>query len=647
MAWNRKPPYWLTIFTIHVLLTCSTILSDPQDPIRLLTFKQSLTNTGALDTTWKISTTPCTSDDKVNWKGVICKNNGTVFGLQLENMGLGGRIDIDTLAGIASLRSLSFTNNTFEGSMPDLLKLSVPLRGIFLSNNKFSGEIVHDAFTGMTALTKVELANNGFTGKIPESLTKLPILADLQLQNNAFEGEIPNFEQKDLKVNFANNKLNGSIPKGLRNQDPSSFSGDSLCGKPLKACKKKLSKLMIIIIGVASLVAVLALIIIALYILRAKKRRKNMYINHQATKIVKNHQATTKIDKKNANEIQVRKEENYKRTDNGGKLHFVMNDREKFELEDLLRASADVLGSGSFGSSYKAMLAKGPAVVVKRFKEMTNVGKEDFHAHMRLLGSLSHPNLLPLVAFYYKRDEKLLISDFAINGSLASHLHVKRQPDEPGLDWATRLKIIKGVARGLDYLYQQLPRLSLPHGHLKSSNVLLDDAFNPLLADYALVPVINKDHAQHLMAAYKSPEFTQHGRTTKKTDVWCLGILILELLTGKFPANYLEQQGKGGKPDLGTWVNSVVREEWTGEVFDKEMKGTKNGEGQMLKLLKIGMCCCEWNIARRWDIKEAIENIEGLKEKEDDEEYSSYASEGDAYSSRGMDDDNFSFSVTS
>ncbi|KAI3756141.1 hypothetical protein L1987_55955 [Smallanthus sonchifolius] len=265
------------------------------------------------------------------------------------------------------------------------------------------------------------------------------------------------------------------------------------------------------------------------------------------------------------------KQATYKRSDNGGKLHFVRTDRERFELEDLLRASADVLGSGSFGSSYKAMLAGLSPVVVK--------------------------------------------SDFDTNGSLASHLHVKRRPDEPGLDWATRLKIIKGVARGLGYLYEELPRLSLPHGHLKSSNVLLDDDFNPLLSDYALVPVINKEHAQHHMVAFKSPEFTQHKHTTKKTDIWWLGILILEMLTGKYPANYLEQ-------------------------------GTKNGEGEMLKLLKVGMRCCEWDVARRCDIREAVEKIEELKEREDEEEFSSYASEGDAYYSRAMEDDNFFFSVT-
>lgn len=193
------------------------------------------------------------------------------------------------------------------------------------------------------------------------------------------------------------------------------------------------------------------------------------------------------------------------------------------------------------------------------------------------------------------------------------------------------------------YLYKELPKLPLPHGHLKSSNVLLDKNYEPLLADYALAPLINKDHAQQFMVAYKSPESTQNERLTRKTDIWSLGILILELLTGKFPANYLKR-GRGPSADLATWVNSVVREEWTGEVFDKDMNSGRSGsgEGQMLRLLKIGMCCCEWDVERRWDLREAVDRIEELKEKDGDgdDDYSySYASEGDMYSSRAMTDD--------
>ena len=82
-----------------------------------------------------------------------------------------------------------------------------------------------------------------------------------------------------------------------------------------------------------------------------------------------------------------------------GKLYFVRNESVRFDLQDLLRASAEVLGSGSFGSSYKAVLLSGPTMVVKRFRQMNNIGKEEFHDHMRSLGRLSHPNLLPLMDF--------------------------------------------------------------------------------------------------------------------------------------------------------------------------------------------------------------------------------------------------------
>lgn len=99
----------------------------------------------------------------------------------------------------------------------------------------------------------------------------------------------------------------------------------------------------------------------------------------------------------------------------------------RFDLQDLLRSSAEVLGGGTFGSTYKALVLNGSvdshALVVKRFRQMNSVGKREFFEHMRRLGSLSHPNLLALVAFYYRKEEKLLVSEFVANGSLAGHLH--------------------------------------------------------------------------------------------------------------------------------------------------------------------------------------------------------------------------------
>ncbi|KAK1382296.1 hypothetical protein POM88_020031 [Heracleum sosnowskyi] len=116
--------------------------------------------------------------------------------------------------------------------------------------------------------------------------------------------------------------------------------------------------------------------------------------------------------------------------ENSMKLTFLRKDRPKFNLSDLLRASTEILGSGMFGSTYKADLGDGSsrggkspysAVVVKRYRKMNNVGREDFQEHTRRLGKFRHPNLLPLVAYYYRKEDKLLVSDYVANGSLAFH----------------------------------------------------------------------------------------------------------------------------------------------------------------------------------------------------------------------------------
>ncbi|XP_058068615.1 pollen receptor-like kinase 4 [Magnolia sinica] len=629
----------LALLTIFLHILTSPHAATAADSDVLLNFKKSIGNNAVLSS-WTQGSSPCKPDGTANWLGVLCKNE-TVRGLQLQNMGLTGRIDIDVLMGLPNLRTLSFMNNSFGGLMPNVGKLN-NLKSMFLSGNRFSGEIPKNAFEGMVMLKKVYLSRNGFSGPIPDSLVGLTRLIELGLEENQFTGTIPNFQQREWKsMNFSYNKLEGQIPVGLRKIDSSSFAGNkALCGEPMDTpCKKskKLSMTLLIVLILIATTVVLAIVGTIFILVRQRHgRSRSSEIQSSNQKKVTSYGGdppdygspdySGHDDKKAGKDY------------GQGNLVFLREDREKFGLQDLLRASAQVLGNGSFGSAYKAVLLSGPAVVVKRFREMNGVGKEEFQDHMRRLGKLRHPNLLPLVAFYYKKEEKLLVSDHIANGNLVQLLHSNRSQGRRILDWPTRLKIIKGVARGMAHLYNELPNLTLPHGHLKSSNVLLDESYEPLIADYALAPMMNKDQAKQLMVAYQSPECVRYGHVTKQSDVWCLGILILEILTGKFPGNYNRQ--KGGGTDLASWVNSVVREEWTGEVFDGEMQGTKNGEGEMLKLLQVGLGCCERDVEKRWGLIQAVERIEELKEREN-EEYSSFGSEGEMYSSR----DEFSFSM--
>ncbi|KAK8598027.1 hypothetical protein V6N13_095419 [Hibiscus sabdariffa] len=633
MAFRRQlQPFILLLFS---MLSISYAVSDSEI---LLKFKSSLTNHTALKS-WKNNSNPICHGKRTKWIGVVCQE-GSIFGLKLDNMGLSGTIDANALIALSNLRTLSFMNNNFNGSFPKFNKLT-GLRSIYLSYNRFSGYIPGNAFQGMVRLNKLYLSKNRFTGPIPASVATLPKLWDLKLDGNRFSGKIPDFKQKELYVvDLSNNQLEGPIPSSLRKMNPDMFAGNKgVCGAPLKPCestlvdtndiiapylKKMISTwviLMPIVVGVFLLLAIVALI----RIIQRKKQQPTL---------------TVKASSNPKTEAGLKVEDRASAA-SSPKLTFLRDedDRDKFDLPDLLKASAEILGSGCFGASYKTALPNGTAMVVKRYKHMNGVAKEDFQEHMRRIERLNHSNVLTIVAYHYRKEEKLIVCDFAQNCSLAVHLHAPQTLGQTGLDWPTRLKIVKGVAKGLAYLHKELPSLIAPHGHLKSSNVLLNENFEPLLTDYALIPVVNPGSAHKFMVAYKSPEYVQHGRVTKKTDVWGLGILILEIMTGKLPSNFLPKGQGSGEEDIVTWVKSKLADEEREtlltnlEVFDREMGAIGVGDGKMMRqLLKIGLSCCEDDVEKRLDLKEAVGRIEGLKLRNiscDGDFYSAIASDGE------------------
>ncbi|XP_054785734.1 pollen receptor-like kinase 1 [Prosopis cineraria] len=632
-CWCCPSLLFLLLFFYGVNVIPSCFGSSEQE--LLLKFKDSLQYESSNTTfsTWNASVSPPCSGDRPNWVGVSCAE-GKISGLKLENMGLKGLIDVDALQELPNLRTLSFINNDFHSTWPDLNKLS-PLKTFYLSNNRFYGEIPSQTFQSMNWLKKVHLANNQFSGEIPTSLTMVPRLMELRLEGNKFSGRIPNFLQKELKsFSVANNQLHGEIPASLSELPISSFSGnEGLCGTPMSACHSSKSPSIITIVAIAIAVGVAVILIgVIIFLLRRRKSQPAAASSVENPQSNQRKRARLREVDEGSNHSRASQVSNHSKKSENMKLCFVRKDRERFDLQDLLRASAEILGSGSFSSSYKAALLNGSMMVVKRFKQMNNVGKEEFQEHMRRIGRLDHPNLLPLVAYYYRKEEKLLVTDYVPDGSLAVRLHGPQDAGKPGLDWPTRLKIVKGITKGLEYLYKELPSLIAPHGHLKSSNVLLTQSYEPLLTDYGLVPVMNQELAQDMMVIYRSPDYRQEGQISKKTDIWSFGVLILEIMSGRFA-------GKGGEMDLVSWVKCVEPEEWSSEVLDKVMGGTRNSEGEMVKLLRTALCCCEEDVSKRLSLKEVVEKIQELRERDHDDDFYSYASEAEIRSSTATSDE--------
>ncbi|XP_021828472.1 pollen receptor-like kinase 3 [Prunus avium] len=647
---DHRPHHLLFSSIIFFVLPC--IAYSLAEPEALFKLKESFKNVEALNS-WTPDTAPCARNTQ--WAGLIC-SNGIVTGLRLGGMGLAGEIDTKALAEIKGLRTMSFVNNNFSGPMPEFNTLG-PLKGLYLSGNQFTGEIPSNFFVKMESLRKLWLSDNKFTGNIPPSLATIPNLLELHLEDNGFSGSIPVINQSTLvSLNMSNNKLEGEVPASMSKFEASSFVGNAgLCGGNLgKECAKPEpppatstspndtnnnggngsnskgnggSSKVVVAVSVASAVVLVALIVMFF----VKSRRKE----DEADFDMPGKENTEKADHPDAvelnvseikqKEVVVDRPSSSKRAGNssrkgsnngkggGGMAELVMLNEEKgvFGLPDLMKAAAEVLGNGGLGSSYKAVMANGFAVVVKRMREMNGMEKDGFDAEMRRFGSLRHWNILTPLAYHYRKEEKLLIYEYIPKSSLLYILHGDRGPSHAELDWPTRLKIVQGTAKGLAYIHTEFASCDVPHGNLKSSNILLGPDYEPLLSDFAFGPLINTANVAQALFAYKAPEAAEHDRVSPKCDVYCLGIIILEIMTGKFPSQYLNN-GKGGL-DVIQWVRSAISEGRESELLDPEISSTNSSLGEMEKLLHIGAACTESNPNQRLDMREAIIRIEQVQ----------------------------------
>ena len=180
------------------------------------------------------------------------------------------------------------------------------------------------------------------------------------------------------------------------------------------------------------------------------------------------------------------------------------------------------------------------------------------------------------------------------------------------LNWPTRRRIIKGIASGIQYLHNELSAYELPHGNLKSSNILLNDNYEPLLCDYGYYRMFTPDQAAQGMFACKAPEVVKRQQISPKCDVHCLGVVILELLTGKFPSQYRSGSGKGGT-DVIQWVRSSIEEDKEAQILDPEIASSADSLDSMIRLLHIGAACCENDPDERPRLEEALKSIEELE----------------------------------
>uniref|UniRef100_A0A6N2LK37 Protein kinase domain-containing protein n=1 Tax=Salix viminalis TaxID=40686 RepID=A0A6N2LK37_SALVM len=197
-----------------------------------------------------------------------------------------------------------------------------------------------------------------------------------------------------------------------------------------------------------------------------------------------------------------------------------------FTAEELSCAPAEVVGRSCHGALYKATLDSGYVMAIKWLKEGIAKGKKDFAREVKKLGSIRHPNLVSLQGYYWgPRDhEKMIISKYVDAPCLAFYLQESEPRKLQSLSLDDRLRIAVNVARCLNYLHNER---AIPHGNLKSTNILLEHPnMNPLLTDYSLHRILTSaGTAEQVLNAgalgYRPPEFASSSKPcpSLKSDV--------------------------------------------------------------------------------------------------------------------------------
>ncbi|XVF75117.1 hypothetical protein PTKIN_Ptkin13bG0162000 [Pterospermum kingtungense] len=272
-------------------------------------------------------------------------------------------------------------------------------------------------------------------------------------------------------------------------------------------------------------------------------------------------------------------------------------------------SEANEIGLGGYGKVYRGTLPTGELVAIKRAQQGSKQGGLEFKTEIELLSRVHHKNVVGLLGFCFEQDEQMLIYEYVPNGSLSDSLSGK---SGIRLDWARRLKIALGAAKGLAYLHE-LANPPIIHRDIKSSNILLDERLNAKVADFGLSKPMDDREKGHITTqvkgtmGYLDPEYYMTQQLTEKSDVYSFGVLMLEIITARKPierGKYIVREVKMAMDRTKNLYNLQ-------EILDPSIGLVSSPKG-LEKFVDLAMICVEESGADRPTMGEVVKEIETI-----------------------------------
>ncbi|XP_076893379.1 serine/threonine-protein kinase PCRK1-like [Bidens hawaiensis] len=282
------------------------------------------------------------------------------------------------------------------------------------------------------------------------------------------------------------------------------------------------------------------------------------------------------------------------------------------------------IGEGYYGSLYKGVVKslEHPfdeiQVAVKVADGLSEEGHRWRVIEIKVIGVAEHPNLVKLIGYCVSGTRMCFVYEYMASRSMRDCLSAH---SETPLAWNTRLKVAQDAACVLTYIHKEMMSIK----NFKSSNVLIDDQWNAKLSDFGVPHILAPDgrrvtHISTKIAGfvqYAPPEYVSIGHFASKCDVWCYGIFLYELITGRHPLELIT--GRHGSDwiqplnehMLLEWVKPYLGSKRFHKIVDPRLEGNYPLESTR-KLCVIANKCLSDNPKSRPKMSEVLEMVNQL-----------------------------------